>query len=75
MLLKMLNQGIFEEINGCISTGKEANVYHAHTAAGADLAVKARFGGGRRPCRAAQRGPCVVICGAPEKDLAGPASG
>lgn len=42
MLLKMLNQGIFSEINGCISTGKEANVYHAHTAAGDDLAVKVR---------------------------------
>ena len=25
---------------GCISTGKEANVYHAVTAAGVDLAVK-----------------------------------
>ena len=29
IILKMLNRGIFSEINGCISTGKEANVYHA----------------------------------------------
>ena len=40
MLLKMLNSGVFHEINGCISTGKEANVYHAVTAEGEDLAVK-----------------------------------
>lgn len=25
----MLNFGIFEELNGIVSTGKEANVYHA----------------------------------------------
>ena len=25
----MLNTGLFKEINGCLSTGKEANVYHA----------------------------------------------
>ena len=36
----MLNGGLFSEINGCISTGKEANVYHAVTAEGTDLAVK-----------------------------------
>ena len=29
VLFKMLNRGVFSEINGCISTGKEANVYHA----------------------------------------------
>ncbi|KAF0692947.1 Aste57867_16032 [Aphanomyces stellatus] len=29
MLYRMLNQGIVSEINGCLSTGKEANVYHA----------------------------------------------
>lgn len=40
ILLKMLNQGVFKEINGCISTGKEANVYHAVTESGTDLAVK-----------------------------------
>lgn len=40
VLFKMLNGGLFSEINGCISTGKEANVYHARTAQGRDLAVK-----------------------------------
>ena len=29
ILYKMLNRGVFHEINGCISTGKEANVYQA----------------------------------------------
>ncbi|KAG3118677.1 hypothetical protein PI124_g18579, partial [Phytophthora idaei] len=28
ILYKMLNHGIVTEINGCLSTGKEANVYH-----------------------------------------------
>ncbi len=42
VLFKMLNQGVFSEINGCISTGKEANVYHASTAGGHQLAVKVR---------------------------------
>uniref|UniRef100_A0A4W4FRA3 Serine/threonine-protein kinase RIO1 n=1 Tax=Electrophorus electricus TaxID=8005 RepID=A0A4W4FRA3_ELEEL len=32
ILFKMLSRGIISEINGCISTGKEANVYHATTA-------------------------------------------
>lgn len=27
--MKLLNNDIVSEINGCISTGKEANVYHA----------------------------------------------
>jgi RIO kinase 1 len=36
----MLNRGVFSEIHGCISTGKEANVYHATTAAGLDVAIK-----------------------------------
>ena len=40
VLFKMLNGGLFSEINGCISTGKEANVYHAVTEEGNDLAVK-----------------------------------
>lgn len=40
VLFKMLNTGFLREINGCISTGKEANVYHATGAGGADLAVK-----------------------------------
>ncbi|KAI9678956.1 MAG: protein kinase rio1 [Trizodia sp. TS-e1964] len=29
ILLQMINRSIVSEINGCISTGKEANVYHA----------------------------------------------
>lgn len=29
VLFKMLNRGVFQDMNGCISTGKEANVYHA----------------------------------------------
>ncbi|KAI8979913.1 hypothetical protein BDB01DRAFT_843923 [Pilobolus umbonatus] len=40
ILFKMLNRGIFYEINGCISTGKEANVYHAITEDGQHRAIK-----------------------------------
>ncbi|CAI9095113.1 OLC1v1030974C1 [Oldenlandia corymbosa var. corymbosa] len=40
VLFKMLNRGIFNDINGCISTGKEANVYHATKSDGAELAIK-----------------------------------
>jgi RIO kinase 1 len=40
VLFKMLNKGLFTEINGCVSTGKEANVYHASTQDGQDLAIK-----------------------------------
>lgn len=36
----MLNRGVFTEINGCVSTGKEANVYHASALSGDSLAVK-----------------------------------
>ncbi|XP_076072505.1 serine/threonine-protein kinase RIO1-like isoform X2 [Mytilus galloprovincialis] len=39
ILFKFLSKGIISEINGCISTGKEANVYHA-TGADQDMAVK-----------------------------------
>lgn len=31
IIFKLLNRGFVSEINGCISTGKEANVYHATT--------------------------------------------
>jgi len=31
ILFKMIGQGHIYEVNGCISTGKEANVYHATT--------------------------------------------
>ncbi|KAK2901044.1 hypothetical protein QQF64_014866 [Cirrhinus molitorella] len=40
ILFKMLSRGVFSEINGCISTGKEANVYHAKTAKGESRAIK-----------------------------------
>ncbi|KAK5584006.1 hypothetical protein RB653_005613 [Dictyostelium firmibasis] len=40
MLFKMINKGAFSEINGCISTGKEANVYHAFTPNEEERAVK-----------------------------------
>lgn len=42
ILFKLLNRGVVEQINGCVSTGKEANVYHA-TAGGdgaPDRAIK-----------------------------------
>ena len=29
MLFKLLNSGFLSEIDGCLSTGKEANVYYA----------------------------------------------
>ncbi|MCJ1232953.1 protein kinase rio1 [Varicellaria rhodocarpa] len=31
ILLQMINRNIVSEVNGCLSTGKEANVYHALT--------------------------------------------
>ncbi|KAK3132861.1 hypothetical protein QOZ80_6AG0528690 [Eleusine coracana subsp. coracana] len=40
VLFKMLNHGDFNNINGCISTGKEANVYHATRTDGQELAIK-----------------------------------
>ncbi|KAL6504856.1 hypothetical protein OROHE_023614 [Orobanche hederae] len=40
VLFKMLNRGVFSDINGCISTGKEANVYHATKSDGQELAIK-----------------------------------
>ena len=40
ILFKMLNQNVITEINGCISTGKEANVYHALTPDGGEAAIK-----------------------------------
>ncbi|EDQ92171.1 uncharacterized protein MONBRDRAFT_14672, partial [Monosiga brevicollis MX1] len=33
MLFKLLSRGLYDTINGCISTGKEANVYHASSEA------------------------------------------
>eukprot|EP00803_Ostreobium_quekettii_P000576 evm.model.scf_964EXC.1 EVM.evm.TU.scf_964EXC.1 scf_964EXC:3156-11457(-) len=40
VLLKMLNRDIFSKIAGCVATGKEANVYHAVTSTGSELAIK-----------------------------------
>ncbi|KAG7999554.1 Serine/threonine-protein kinase RIO1 [Nibea albiflora] len=40
ILFKMLSRGVISEINGCISTGKEANVYHANTSTGVSRAIK-----------------------------------
>ncbi|CAN8284203.1 unnamed protein product [Cochlearia groenlandica] len=40
VLFRMLNRGVFNDVNGCISTGKEANVYHATKSDGAELAIK-----------------------------------
>ncbi|WVZ08777.1 hypothetical protein V8G54_022123 [Vigna mungo] len=40
ILYKMLINDVFDAINGCISTGKEANVYHATKSDGEELAVK-----------------------------------
>lgn len=40
ILFKILNKGVICEINGCISTGKEANVYHSTNVDGDERAVK-----------------------------------
>mmetsp|Transcript_182992 Transcript_182992/g.579916 ORF Transcript_182992/g.579916 Transcript_182992/m.579916 type:complete len:497 (+) Transcript_182992:116-1606(+) len=40
VLSKFLKAGIFQEIHGCISTGKEANVYYATAPGGHERAVK-----------------------------------
>jgi len=40
MLFKMINRQLIAEVNGCVSTGKEANVYHACRADGTERAIK-----------------------------------
>jgi len=40
ILFKLINKGEITEINGCISTGKEANVYYAKGSNGKELALK-----------------------------------
>lgn len=40
VLSKFLKRGLFDEIHGCISTGKEANVYYATAPGGVERAVK-----------------------------------
>ncbi|KAI0272918.1 RIO1-domain-containing protein [Russula aff. rugulosa BPL654] len=40
ILFKMIGRGLIHEVNGCVSTGKEANVYHALTPESKHLALK-----------------------------------
>ena len=42
ILFKQINRGFVSEINGCVSTGKEANVYHARAGGNstAEYAIK-----------------------------------
>ncbi|THV00816.1 RIO1-domain-containing protein [Dendrothele bispora CBS 962.96] len=40
ILFKMIGRGVIHEVNGCVSTGKEANVYHASTPDSHHLAIK-----------------------------------
>ncbi|CCW59547.1 unnamed protein product [Phytomonas sp. EM1] len=40
ILYKLVNTGILFEINGCVSTGKEANVYYAVSGDGSPVALK-----------------------------------
>lgn len=40
IIFKLISKGFISEINGCISTGKEANVYHATKPDGSHLAIK-----------------------------------
>ncbi|KAI0076349.1 RIO1-domain-containing protein [Panus rudis PR-1116 ss-1] len=40
ILFKMIGRGLLFEVNGCVSTGKEANVYHALTPEKRHLALK-----------------------------------
>ena len=40
ILFKLLNAGFISAIHGCISTGKEANVYHAFRPGGEEVAIK-----------------------------------
>jgi RIO kinase 1 len=40
ILFKFLQQGLVSEINGCISTGKEANVYYARSEQNEHRAIK-----------------------------------
>ncbi|XP_032666346.1 serine/threonine-protein kinase RIO1 isoform X2 [Odontomachus brunneus] len=40
ILFKLLNKGLIARIDGCISTGKEANVYYALSATGTEVAIK-----------------------------------
>ncbi|CCF49468.1 hypothetical protein NDA11_005664 [Ustilago hordei] len=50
ILYKMINRRLLESVNGCVSTGKEANVYHATTAA--DPSAAASSPNGEPPAKA-----------------------
>jgi RIO kinase 1 len=43
ILLQMINRDIISEINGCVSTGKEANVYHAISEPASDSTRSSRL--------------------------------
>lgn len=40
ILFRLVQRSFFEYVEGCVSTGKEANVYHAINSEGGSLAVK-----------------------------------
>lgn len=40
IIFKLMSKGFITDVNGCISTGKEANVYHATDKNGRDVAIK-----------------------------------
>ncbi|KAI5481147.1 RIO kinase 1 [Pseudohyphozyma bogoriensis] len=40
IIFKMINRELIERVDGCVSTGKEANVYHAVAPEGKHLALK-----------------------------------
>lgn len=44
ILFKLISRGVLEEIDGCLSTGKEANVYYAKAGKAAITATKATDG-------------------------------
>jgi RIO kinase 1 len=40
ILFRLIQRGVFDSLEGCVSTGKEANVYHAVCSSGNGYAVK-----------------------------------
>ena len=40
ILFKLINRGVLLQVNGCISTGKEANVYHSFSPQQENMAIK-----------------------------------
>lgn len=49
ILFKMLSREVFTEIHGCVSTGKEANVYHARRVAADAKSQQQRLDGEEEP--------------------------